>query len=89
MKLLKKTMISFFLSTFVHIGLVSSYYYAYLLLNPDDPEKKKFYSTTSVSPGVNIGGRVIGGGGVQTNHHKSFLFHLIREHYKVLTIFLI
>jgi hypothetical protein len=83
MRLLKKTMISFFLSTFIHIGLVSGYYYTYLWLNPDDPDKKKFYSTTSVSPGVNIGGRVIGGGGIQTNHHKSYLFHLIREHYKV------
>ena len=44
MRLLKKTMISFFLSTFIHIGLVSGYYYTYLWLNPDDPDKKKFYS---------------------------------------------
>lgn len=85
MQLLKTTMISFVLSTMIHIGVVSTYYYTFLWLNPDDPGKKKFYSTTSVSPGVNIGGRVIGGGGIQTNHHKSYFFHLIREHYKGLS----
>jgi hypothetical protein len=52
---------------------------------PDDPGKKKFYSSTSVSPGVNIGGRVVGGGGIQTNHHKSYFLHLVREHYKGLS----
>lgn len=53
-------------------------------MNPDDPGKKKFYSTTT-STGVNIGGRIVGGGGIQTNHHKSYLLHLIREHYKGLS----
>lgn len=87
MNLLKTTMVSFVLSTLIHIGIVSCYYYTYLWLNPDDPGKKKFYSSTTVSPGVNIGGRVIGGGGVQTNHHKSYFLHLVREYYKGLNWF--
>lgn len=85
MNLLKITMFSFFLSTCLHIGCVCAYYYTFLWLNPDDPGKKKFYSSTSVSPGINIGGRVVGGGGIQTNHHKSYFLHLVREHYKGLS----
>lgn len=85
MRLLKKTLLSFFLSTFIHIGMVTGYYYSFLYFNPDDEGKKNFYSSTSVSPGINIGGRIVGGGGVQTNHHKSYLFHLVREHYKGLS----
>jgi hypothetical protein len=82
--LLKITMISFILSTIIHVGLVSAYYYTFLYLNPDDPGKKKFYSTTT-STGVNIGGKNVGGGGIQTNHHKSYFLHLVREHYKGLS----
>ena len=82
--LLKITMISFFLSTLIHVGAVTGYYYYYLYMNPDDPGKKKFYSTTT-SSGVNIGGKIVGGGGIQTNHHKSYLLHLVREHYKSLS----
>ncbi len=77
-------MISFILSTVIHVGIVSAYYYTFLWLNPDDPGKKKFYSTTT-STGVNIGGKVVGGGGIQTNHHKSYFLHLVREHYKGLS----
>ena len=82
MQLLKTTLLAFFLSTCIHVGLVFGYYYVFLWLNPDDPGKKQFYSTTSISQGVTIGGRTIGGGGVQTNHHKSYLLHCLREHYK-------
>jgi hypothetical protein len=82
--LLKITMLSFLLSTCIHVGIVGGYYYTFLWLNPDDPGKKKFYSTTS-STGVNIGGKIVGGGGVQTNHHKSYFLHLVREHYKGLS----
>jgi hypothetical protein len=82
--LLKITMISFILSTCIHVGIVAGYYWTFLYMNPDDPGKKKFYSTTT-STGVNIGGKVVGGGGIQTNHHKSYLLHLIREHYKSLS----
>lgn len=85
MQLLKITMIAFFFSTCIHIGSVCAYYWIFLKLNPDDPGKKKFYSTTTVSPGINVGGRVLGGGGVQTNHHKSYFLHLVREHYKGLS----
>jgi hypothetical protein len=80
--LLKTTVISFILSTSIHIGIVLGYYYIYLYLNPDDPGKKKFYATTTTNPGVKIGNRMVGGGGVHTNHHKSYLLHLVREHYK-------
>lgn len=34
---------------------------------------------------LNIVGRTLGGGGIQTNHHKSYLFHLVREYYKTLS----
>ena len=54
-------------------------------LNPDDKGKKDFYSATTVTQGINIGGRMLGGGGIQTNHHKSYLFHLVREYYKSLS----
>lgn len=80
--LLKKTVLSFVLSTAIHISIVLGYYYVYLYLNPDDPGKKKFYATTTTTPGVKIGNRVMGRGGVQTNHHKSYLLHLVREHYR-------
>ncbi|CAF1057351.1 unnamed protein product [Brachionus calyciflorus] len=90
MTLMKISMISFILSTALHIGLVTGYYYTYLWLHPDDPGKKKFYSETTVQKGINIGGKIIGGGGVQTNHHKSYLMHLVREHYTGLSkIFLL
>jgi hypothetical protein len=78
-------LISFLFSTILHISCVFAYYYIYLKLNPDDPGQKNFYSSTTVSPGVNIGGRVIGGGGIQTNTHKSYLIHLAREYYKSLS----
>ena len=82
MQLLKTTLLAFFLSTCIHVGLVFGYYSAFLWLNPDDPGRKQFYATTSISQGVTIGGRTIGGGGVQSNHHKSYLLHCLREHYK-------
>jgi hypothetical protein len=78
LQLLKKTLISFILSTLTHVGVVSSYYGLYLYMNPNDEGRKKFYEETTVSPGVNIGGKVVGGGGIQTNHHKSYLFHIIK-----------
>lgn len=81
-KLLKTTVLAFVFSTLIHISIVVSYYYIYLYMNPDDPGKKKFYSTTTTSPGVKIGNRVVGRGAVQTNNHKSYLLHLVREHYK-------
>ncbi|RNA41036.1 hypothetical protein BpHYR1_035035 [Brachionus plicatilis] len=81
MHLLKVSMISFILSTIIHIGSVIGYYYFCLLLNPDDPGKKKFYSETTAQQGINIGGKIIGGG-IQTNRHKSYLMHLVREYYK-------
>lgn len=56
MKLLKTTVIAFFLSTCIHIGCVTGYYALYLWLHPDDEGRKNFYSQTSVSQGVNIGG---------------------------------
>ena len=87
MNLLKTTFFSFLFSTLLHVVIVSSYYAIYLWLHPDDPDKKKFYTTTKVNPGVNIGGRMVGGGGIQTNHNKSYLFHVIREHYKSLSNF--
>jgi len=82
MQLLKTTMIAFFLSTCIHVGCVSAYFYTYLYLNPDDPGKKQFYAATTTTPGINIGGKMVGGGGISTNAHKSYAFHLIREHYK-------
>ena len=85
MDLLKTTLIAFFLSTSLHIGMIFSYYWLYLYYNPDDEGKKNFYSQTTVSQGVNIGGKTLGGGGVQTNHHKSYVLHLIREYYKSLS----
>ena len=82
-------MISFILSTVIHIGTVTGYYYIYLYLNPDDPGKKKFYSETVAQQAINIGGKIIGGG-IQTNRHKSYLMHLVREYYKGMSkIFLI
>lgn len=81
MNLLKTTVLAFFLSTSIHIGLVTLYYYIYLWRNPDDEGKKRFYSQ-SVSSGVNIGGKIVGAGGVSSNSHKSYLFHLVREFYK-------
>ena len=82
MQLLKSTMVAFFLSTCIHVGCVSCYFYTFLYLNPDDPGKKKFYAATTITPGINIGGKMVGGGGISSNHHKSYAFHLIREHYK-------
>jgi hypothetical protein len=81
MNLLKTTVFAFFLSTSIHIGLVTLYYYVHLWRNPDDEGKKRFYSQ-SVSNGVNIGGKIVGAGGVSSNSHKSYLFHLVREFYK-------
>lgn len=81
MQLLKVSMISFILSTIIHIGAVTGYYYIFLLLNPDDPGKKKFYSETTSQQGINIGGKIISGG-IQSNRHKSYLMHLVREYYK-------
>ena len=57
MKLLKTTVIAFFLSTCIHIGCVTGYYALYLWMYPDDEGKKNFYSQTTVSQGVNIGGK--------------------------------
>lgn len=85
MDLLKTTLIAFFFSTSLHIGIIFGYYWLYLYFNPNDQGKKDFYSQTTTSPGVNIGGKVVGGGGVQTNHHKSYLLHLVREYYKTLS----
>ena len=85
MNLLKTTLIAFFLSTVLHIGVIFGYYGTYLWLYPDDKGKKDFYSLTTVNKGVNIGGRNLGGGGVMTNHHKSYLLHLVREYYKGLS----
>ena len=59
MKLLKTTILAFFLSTCLHIGCVTGYYAAYLWLYPDNEGKKNFYSATTVSQGVNIGGNII------------------------------
>lgn len=84
MQLLKSTMVAFFLSTCIHVGCISAYFYIYLYLNPEDPGKKQFYAATQTSPGINIGGKMVGGGGISTNAHKSYVFHLIREHYKAL-----
>jgi hypothetical protein len=67
MQLLKTTMIAFFLSTCIHVGCVSAYFYTYLYMNPDDPGKKQFYAATTTTPGINIGGKVVGGGGISTN----------------------
>ena len=83
--LLKKTLVAFFLSTSLHVGSIFGYFWLYLYLNPDDQGQKDFYSQTTVSPGVNVGGKMVGGGGVQTNYHKSYLMHLIREYYKSLS----
>lgn len=85
MVLLKKTLFAFFLSTSLHIGAVVGYYWLYLYYNPDDQGQKDFYSQTTVSQGVQVGGKMLGGGAVQTNHHKSYLLHLVREYYKSLS----
>ena len=81
-QLVQVTMLSFLLSTFIHVGSVVGYYGIFLWLNPSDPGRKAFYSSTTTTKGVNIGGKIVGGGGVQTNHHKSYYFHLVKEYYK-------
>ncbi len=83
--LLKITFVAFFLSTTLHTGTIVGYYWLYLYFNPDDQGKKDFYEATTVTQGVNIGGKILGGGGIQTNHHKSYMFHLVREYYKSLS----
>lgn len=65
--------------------MIFAYYGTYLWLYPDDKGQKDFYSTTTVDQGVNIGGKTLGGGNVMTNHHKSYLLHLVREYYKGLS----
>ncbi len=85
MDLLKTTLLAFLFSTGLHIGTIIAYNWLFLYFNPDDQGKKDFYAATSVTQGVNIGGKVVGGGGVQTNHHKSYLLHVVREYYKTLS----
>lgn len=80
-KMLRITGSSVILSAIIHVCCITSYYYIYLYLNPEDEGRKKFYSTTYSSKGVSIGGKTLGGGGIQTNHHKSYLFHLIKDFY--------
>lgn len=82
---MKTTFYAFVLSTLTHIGVVLSYYYIYLYLHPDDPGKKKFYATSAAAPGVRVGGRTIGRGIPQSNQHKSYLMHLVAEHYKTMS----
>lgn len=72
---------SVILSALIHITFVTAYYSVYLYLHPDDPDRKAFYNANVASKGVNVGGKVLGGGGVQTNHHKSYLFHVIKNFY--------
>lgn len=72
---------SVLISAFIHLLSTSLYYFTYLWLNPDDPGRKQFYSSTTASKGVNIGGKTLGGGGIHTNYHKSYLFHLIKNFY--------
>jgi hypothetical protein len=66
----------------VYFGLVSAYFYIYLLFNPDDPGKKEFYSKTTLSPGYFIGYDYFPGREIPSNLNKSYLLHLIGEYFE-------
>lgn len=80
-RMLRITGGSVIISALIHIICITSYYSVYLWLHPDDPDRKAFYSAKVASKGVNVGGKVLGGGGIQTNYHKSYLFHVIKNFY--------
>ena len=80
-KLLLTTLCAFILSILGQFGAVCAFYWLFLYFNPNGPDEQKFYNTTSVTKGVNVGGKTIGGGQIVSNHNKSFFWHLVKEYY--------